>query len=230
MFLLLGSAVYVFCALDGNIDATFYLDGVQVGTLLRTAVEPAGYEYNVPVYTNPSIPPGQHTLVVQNGRPNGIQSLMILDSIVYTYDNDPSAASQVDGPVASSSSSSTKHGPSGTTLAVIGVLVFAIVLLLAILAFVLYRRRRRRRAIYARYMPQGAVNAFPVSIAPSRIHSPALSPVPPAYVGAGGNGGNWWAGRDQKSRDGPRPAHRPYADLDPSQAGLQRPQRWERAA
>ncbi|KAJ7923044.1 hypothetical protein B0H13DRAFT_2185293 [Mycena leptocephala] len=110
-----GSAVYVFCALDGNIDATFYLDGVQVGTLLRTAVEPAGYEYNVPVYANPSIPQGQHTLVMQNGRPNGIQSLMILDSIVYTYDNDPSAASQVDGPVASSSSSSssTKHGPSG---------------------------------------------------------------------------------------------------------------------
>ncbi|KAF7340052.1 hypothetical protein MVEN_01923200 [Mycena venus] len=237
-----GSAVYVYTVLsrfpDGNSDMTFYLDGVVVGNFIQAPVGSAGFDYTVLVYANPSITPGPHTLTIQNGRQNGPESILILDSIVYTYDDEGSAEATAP-PVSSPSASSmvsARRGPSSATLAVVGVLVFAVVALLIILGVCLHRRRRRRRAVYAKYMPQGAVRAFPADLAPSRpmspALSPALSPLPPVYAGAGGSAsaGNWWVGRDQKSRDGPRAVHRPFVDLDPSQAGIQRPQGWERKA
>jgi len=234
-----GSAVYVYTALsrfpNGNSDMTFYLDGVVVGHFTQAPVGSAGFDYTVPVYTNPSIPPGPHTLTIQNGHQDGLESILILDSIVYTYDAESSTsatAAQASSPSASSTESSARRGPSGATLAVVGVLVFAVVAIVIVLGICLYRRRRRRRAVYAKYMPHGSVRAFPADLAPSRPMSPALSPLPPVYAGAGGSGsgGNWWVGRDQKSRDGPRAVHRPFVDLDPSQAGIQRPQAWERKA
>ncbi|KAJ7124784.1 hypothetical protein C8R43DRAFT_34309 [Mycena crocata] len=239
-----GSAVYVFCALAraniGNSDMTFYLDGVVVGAFAKPAIGSAGFDYAAPVYANVNIPPGLHTLTVQNGHQNGPNSLMVLDSIVFSQENGQVLASQVAGPLASApatSSSGGSRGPSRATLAVAGVLIFALVLLLVGLGIFLVRRRRRRRAVYARYMPKGSVQAFPSFIAPSPVSTPGLSPLPPVYGGgsgagaSGSGGGNWWVGRDQKTRDGTLGigSHRPYADLDPAQAGLQRPQTWERS-
>ncbi|KAJ7139672.1 hypothetical protein C8R44DRAFT_727686 [Mycena epipterygia] len=239
-----GSAVYVFCALSrsttappGNSDMTFYLDGVAIGAFTKAPLGTAGFDYHVPVYANTAIPPGQHTFTLQNGHQNGPTSLMILDSIVYSYDDGAPTSSQDGAPAAESASASAGKGSShSATLAVAGVLISALVLLLAGLAVFLYRRRRRRRAVYGRYMPKGAVQAFPSFISPTPASTPtrSLAPLPPVYAGGGGGrggygsggDGNWWTGRDQKSRDGIG-AHRPYADLDPAQAGLQRPQRWE---
>ncbi|KAJ7693590.1 hypothetical protein B0H17DRAFT_1132383 [Mycena rosella] len=226
-----GSAVYVFCArATGNSDMSFYLDGVLVGSFAQPALG-SGFDYRVPVYANPAIPPGPHAFTIQNGHENGYTSLMILDSIVYSYDTDSTAI-----PAAQSSAlpgaAATVHSNQGVIVAVAAVLIAALLALFVGLWVFLYRRRRRRRAVYARYMPEGAVEAFPSFLAPSRVTSAAstLAPLPPAYGGSGD--ANRWAGRDQKSRDGPSgiASHRPYADLDPSQAGLQRPQGWERTS
>ncbi|KAJ6519372.1 hypothetical protein C8R45DRAFT_918412 [Mycena sanguinolenta] len=221
-----GSAVYVYCALsrspNANSDMTFFLDGVVVGQFIKTSVGSAGFDYSVLVYANSSIPSGPHTLTLQNGQQNGVESVMILDSIVYTSNSDGTTA-QEQAPSASSTASS-RRGASGATLAVVGVLVVAFVVILMILGICLYRRRRSRRAVYATYMPEGTVRAFPVDAAPSRPMS-VITPLAPVY--AGGSGPNWWVGRDQKSRDSPRAIHRPFIDLDPSQAGLQHPPAWE---
>ncbi|KAJ7293780.1 hypothetical protein C8J57DRAFT_1042712 [Mycena rebaudengoi] len=87
-----GSAVHVFCTLSrsnafplvGDSDMTFYLDGAVVGTFVQQAVGSTGFDYTVPVYSNSNIPPGQHTLTVQNGHIDGARSLMILDYITYS--------------------------------------------------------------------------------------------------------------------------------------------------
>jgi len=230
-----GSAVYVFCALsrsstapDGDSDMAFYIDGVQAGSFTQRAIGSAGFDYRVPVYANTALTPGNHTIEVQNGQRNGNQSLMILDSIVYSYENGLAPASQVDG----SPTTAPKHSTSKATLAVVAVLVVALLLLGLGLGVFLYRRRRHHRAVYARYRPKGAVHAFPAFLAPTPVSTPApyIAPLPAVYAGSRGSGAtNWWVGRDQKSRDGLRgvATHRPYADLDPSQAGLQRPQPWE---
>ncbi|KAJ7456545.1 hypothetical protein FB451DRAFT_1511489 [Mycena latifolia] len=237
-----GSAVYVFCALarsstnpDGNSDMTFYLDGVVVGSFTQFAVGSTGFDYHVPVYINTNVPPGRHTLTIQNGHQNGRQSLLVLDSIVYSYDDGQPEAAQASGQPAAAAATSTGRGAS---LAVAGVLIFVLVVLLVGIGIFLYRRRSRRRAIYARYMPKGAVQAFPSFLAPSPVSTPGLAPLPPVYAGGRAGTGappaspNWWAGRDKKSRDGTLGIgpHRPYADLDPSQARLQRPQGWEHTA
>ncbi|KAJ6501603.1 hypothetical protein C8R47DRAFT_923728, partial [Mycena vitilis] len=87
-----GSAVYVFCAMSrssvsppGAVDITFLLDGVAVDGYTEPAMGSAGFEYDVPMFAKESLPSGMHTLTVQNGRQGGSTSLMILDSIVYTY-------------------------------------------------------------------------------------------------------------------------------------------------
>lgn len=86
-----GTAVYVFCTLalttaspDGDSDMTFYIDGSIVGTFVHSAPGTSGYEYNVSVYSNTSLSPGFHNLVLQNGHTNGEKSLMIFDYITYT--------------------------------------------------------------------------------------------------------------------------------------------------
>lgn len=89
-----GSAIYVFCAIAkttrgpfGNSDMTFFIDNDQVGNFYRPAPGTPGYDYNVLVYKNESIPNGEHAFTLRNGRVDGIQSLVLLDRIVYTYDD-----------------------------------------------------------------------------------------------------------------------------------------------
>lgn len=87
-----GTAVYVVCALaltatspSGNSDMSFFLDGDLVDTFSKPAPGTSGYDYNVTVYSNTSIPPGFHTLRIQNGHINGPKSIILLDRIIYMY-------------------------------------------------------------------------------------------------------------------------------------------------
>ena len=66
---------------------SFFLDGNLVGSYRQLPTGDATYEYNVPVYVNTSLPPGNHTIEIQNGQPNlsKTDSTILLDYIVYTY-------------------------------------------------------------------------------------------------------------------------------------------------
>ena len=63
---------------------SFFLDGNLVGSYRQLPTGDATYEYNVPVYANDSLPPGEHTIVVVNGRPSRRQSINLLDYIIYS--------------------------------------------------------------------------------------------------------------------------------------------------
>lgn len=86
-----GSAVYIYCILAltsvnpaGNSDMKFYIDNEVVGTFVRPPPGTSGFEYDVLVYFNASIPHGAHQLMIQNGRINGPKSLVMLDAIIYS--------------------------------------------------------------------------------------------------------------------------------------------------
>lgn len=64
---------------------SFLIDGELVGTFVKQPPGTQGYDYNVSVYSNTSLTPGNHQITIQNGHANGPKSLIILDSIVYTY-------------------------------------------------------------------------------------------------------------------------------------------------
>ena len=83
-----GSAVYVYCIISRfptvQTDLTFFIDGRNTGTYSWSADGDESFNYNVLVYSNPSMTAGEHTLEVQNGLVKGRQSLLLLDYIVYS--------------------------------------------------------------------------------------------------------------------------------------------------
>ncbi|TFK76726.1 hypothetical protein BDN72DRAFT_890540 [Pluteus cervinus] len=92
-----GSAVYVICALAqstnfpaGNSDMTFFIDNDLVGTFELPAPGGTGYAYRVPVYSNTSLEPGRHQITIQNGHANGPKSLILLDAVIYSFNEEPS--------------------------------------------------------------------------------------------------------------------------------------------
>ncbi|TFK30720.1 hypothetical protein FA15DRAFT_662752 [Coprinopsis marcescibilis] len=89
-----GEAVYVYCVIPrtadfpaGHSDMTFFIDNQRVGVFVRNPPGTPGFDYDVLVYQNTSIPPGPHELIIQNGNRNGPKSILMLDRIVYSYDN-----------------------------------------------------------------------------------------------------------------------------------------------
>lgn len=82
--------MYVLCAIaqlgshSTNSNMTFLIDGKVAGIFSRASSGPAGYEYNVTVFSETSLIPGPHNLTIQNGHVNGPRSLVLLDSILYT--------------------------------------------------------------------------------------------------------------------------------------------------
>jgi hypothetical protein len=64
---------------------SFYIDGSKVGEFVQLAPGLPGYDYDVLVYKNTSIPEGKHTFLLQNGRVNGVKALVMLDRIVYSW-------------------------------------------------------------------------------------------------------------------------------------------------
>ncbi|THU80173.1 hypothetical protein K435DRAFT_785537 [Dendrothele bispora CBS 962.96] len=119
-----GTAIYVFCAIaktttnpTGNSDMSFYIDDVLSGTFVKQAPGVQGYDYNVLVYKNESLSPGQHNFRLQNGHVNGTKSLVLLDKIVYTFDDgsDSSTASPSSGRDETPSTSSSSSASPSTT-------------------------------------------------------------------------------------------------------------------
>ncbi|RDX45695.1 hypothetical protein OH76DRAFT_1357460 [Lentinus brumalis] len=86
-----GVAIYVYCIVTrastnpfGNCDMTFYLDDVEVGRFLLPPNGDPTYHYSYPVYVNASIPSGQHTFMLVNGRSDGQTALALLDYIIFS--------------------------------------------------------------------------------------------------------------------------------------------------
>ncbi|KAF8061019.1 hypothetical protein FPV67DRAFT_1512485 [Lyophyllum atratum] len=131
-----GTAVYVICILArttatpfGDSNMTFVIDGNVADTFVKPAPGTTGFDYNVTVYSNPSLEPGTHTITIQNGHVNGPKSIMIIDRIIYTTDIPDLKP--------------TRFNNAGVIAgAVVGSVVF--VLAVALLLVLLYRTRRRR--------------------------------------------------------------------------------------
>ncbi|KAF8060947.1 hypothetical protein FPV67DRAFT_314819 [Lyophyllum atratum] len=93
-----GSAIYVYCILantetspNGNSDMTFLIDSQYAGEFVRQPSGDNTFEYNALVFHNQSLSHGNHTLTIQNGHIGGPKSLVILDYVVYSYENGLSA-------------------------------------------------------------------------------------------------------------------------------------------
>ncbi|KAF5377159.1 hypothetical protein D9615_006416 [Tricholomella constricta] len=89
-----GSAVYVYCIIsdktnrpNGNADMTFLIDGQPAGNYTRQPTGEIDFEYNVLVFAHESLTNEGHTLTIQNGHVGGQRSLVLLDYIVYSYEN-----------------------------------------------------------------------------------------------------------------------------------------------
>ncbi|KAK0472181.1 hypothetical protein IW261DRAFT_1509427 [Armillaria novae-zelandiae] len=164
-----GTAIYVKCILakttsspTGNSDMSFYIDDDLVGQFSHTAPGEPGFEYNVTVYANSSIPPGMHRFTVQNGHVGGSKSLLLFDAFIYSYD---------DGESDNDISGATTTMSVGTIIGVVVALIVAGVL--GITIFLLYRRRRlllkfgNRHAIREAYRDRRP-RVPPSTITPSR--------------------------------------------------------------
>ncbi|KAK7457018.1 hypothetical protein VKT23_010321 [Stygiomarasmius scandens] len=149
-----GSAIYVFGVLarssssprvNGNSDMTFYIDNVVVGTLVKSGDSPNPFEYQVPIYVNESLSSGPHNFTLANGHVNGTESLVLLDKIVYSFDDGvPTVSNSVaptpPGTTKTSNSGSSSHIP----VAAICALLIFISLVLGIGIFWFCRQRAIR--------------------------------------------------------------------------------------
>ncbi|KAF5365955.1 hypothetical protein D9758_006727 [Tetrapyrgos nigripes] len=179
-----GTALYVYCVLArtttrpaGNSDMTFYIDGQFVGALQKPAPGTSGYDYDVPVYVNTTLSHGFHTFVLQNGHPGNPNSLVILDRIVYSYDNESSTTTSSD-PVNTSSAGSSQNS-SSTNIAVIVGPAVAIPLAAILLGFIYYmRRRRRQRSFIPETAEVSLVTPYMLSQSSSGNTTPSPSPSP----------------------------------------------------
>ncbi|KAG7448337.1 uncharacterized protein BT62DRAFT_1074813 [Guyanagaster necrorhizus] len=143
-----GTAIYVKCILaettsspDGDSDMSFYIDDNLVGQFTKAAPGNPVYDYNVTVYSNTSIPAGQHRFTLQNGHVGGIKSLALFDAFVYSYDDGQLDHNQT-GPTTDTGMPS--KGPNVS--AIVGFSVAgSLVLVLGIFTFLLFRLRRRQR-------------------------------------------------------------------------------------
>ncbi|KAI5897510.1 uncharacterized protein SCHCODRAFT_02609508 [Schizophyllum commune H4-8] len=151
-----GTAVYVFCVLarsssspTGNSDMTFWIDDNIAGTFAKIAPGEAGYDYNMSVFSHDSLENGRHNLTIQNGHVDGVKSLILLDYIVYTYDDDTSSGSSnstsSDGDTANQSASSDSTSTDHTTV-IVAVVVPVVCVLALIGVGVFFWRKRKQEA------------------------------------------------------------------------------------
>lgn len=83
----IGSALYVYGIISQGDRAnySFFLDGASTGTpFIRDELSAGPVIYNQILYSNPSMPNGSHTFVLQNGQPGVEFSLLLFDYVVYT--------------------------------------------------------------------------------------------------------------------------------------------------
>jgi len=91
------------------------------------------WQYGVVVYSNSSMSMTEHQLLIQSGQLEGPDSIIILDSIVYSYD---------------SSEGSSKANPLTTILGAVFGSLAALILVCGLLLFLRIRRRRRRPILH----------------------------------------------------------------------------------
>ncbi|KAK0470379.1 uncharacterized protein EV420DRAFT_111051 [Desarmillaria tabescens] len=157
-----GTAIYVICILakttslpNGNSDMSFYIDDDLVGQFVKLAPGEPGFDYDVPVYSNTSVPAGQHRFTLQNGHVGGMTSLVLLDALVYTYAHHSCSSclfmgfySYDDGQFdRNNSDTSTDTVSSGSNIisTIVGFsLAGALALVVATLTAIIFRRQRRR--------------------------------------------------------------------------------------
>ncbi|KAL0947680.1 hypothetical protein HGRIS_013768 [Hohenbuehelia grisea] len=188
-----GSAVYVFCILAlfpsdpyGASDMSFFIDGRNVSRFAQPAPATAmGYQYNVPVFSSGPLPPGEHTLTIQVGSPDGTFVTMLLDSIVYSSNSvrsvtAPSSLSSSALPTASLPSSpgpSMIPGPHTTQRAtIIGSVIGALLggMFLVGAGAYLWRLYSSRRSD-----AEAVTRAHPFTpVPPAQSQSPATAPNP----------------------------------------------------
>lgn len=83
----IGSALYVYGIISqgDRVHYSFFLDGASIETpFIRDELSAGPVIYNQILYSNPSMPNGSHTFVLQNGQPGVQFSLLLFDYIIYT--------------------------------------------------------------------------------------------------------------------------------------------------
>ncbi|KAJ7239012.1 hypothetical protein B0H12DRAFT_1237683 [Mycena haematopus] len=150
-----GSSVSVNCILSnslsipaGNSNMTFSIDGIQRNTYDYTPLGSSNFQPTT-VFSSGPIGLANHTLEIKNGAVGGGSSLVILDSITYSFDDLTSASSSSVplGASSTSTSSNSKLGAakSSNTAAIAGGVIAAVaVVLLVALAFLYIRYRRNQ--------------------------------------------------------------------------------------
>ncbi|KAF8995252.1 hypothetical protein BDQ17DRAFT_1250922 [Cyathus striatus] len=92
-FIFNGTAIYIYCAISlsiqplvGYSNMTFFIDNEAVGHFEWIPPGDNTYQYNVLVYSNASIIPGEHTFLLKNGQEgdSGDTSLTLFDYLVYS--------------------------------------------------------------------------------------------------------------------------------------------------
>ncbi|SJK99289.1 uncharacterized protein ARMOST_02580 [Armillaria ostoyae] len=172
-----GTAIYVRCILakttsspTGNSDMRFYIDDDLVGQFSQTAPGEPGFEYNVTVYYNSSIPAGMHRFTVQNGHVGGRKALLLFDAFIYSYD---------DGQSDHDDSAATTTMSVGTIIGVVVALLVAGIL--GTITFLLYRRRRLILKLGNRHTVIEAYRHRRPRAPPSTINSLRTTHVFPSY-------------------------------------------------
>ncbi|KAJ8509520.1 hypothetical protein ONZ45_g8322 [Pleurotus djamor] len=157
-----GTTISVYCittsvtdeGFQGNSDMVFLIDGELAGNFQRQ--RPSSSSPNLLVFRSQSLEMGEHTLTIQNGRPETQQQVvMLLDYIEYTTD-DGSSPSTIQTPetgtgipMPSPSATSNNKSHNIALIAVPSVIAFIV---LSGLIFTIHRIRRRR-AIESETLP-----------------------------------------------------------------------------
>ncbi|KAI0756223.1 hypothetical protein C8Q80DRAFT_1127322 [Daedaleopsis nitida] len=240
-----GTAVYVFHLIaNGNFfeqgvttftNLTFYIDNEYVGDFTQPASTNAEkIRYNVPVYTNTTLPNEAHVLETRASGPTA--SLILFDAIIYTMpivedDNttSPSGTDPTFDFTPTPTQSSISDGRSSGSLpigAIAGGTIGGVVIVAIIIATLLYVRKRR-----AQRAPSTASKVEPFSIDGASRGAPAedlsghrtirTSMLPDLRFGRSRlmpGPGSSTTGTDTTAVDAPR-GHRPRLPPAPSTAG-----------
>ncbi|KAG6902982.1 hypothetical protein C0995_008555 [Termitomyces sp. Mi166 len=98
------------CPSQDDLDRTMILNGTWhdgtalAGNYSQKRTKDITSQYNFLIYANQTLPQGDHILTIQNGHVNGATSPLLLDYIVYSYDN--SLGAPMKSPIRSASAAS----------------------------------------------------------------------------------------------------------------------------
>ncbi|KAF8980270.1 hypothetical protein BDQ17DRAFT_1380793, partial [Cyathus striatus] len=132
---------------QGFSNMTFYID--------NEFVDNKTYQYNVLVYSNTSMIPGEHIFVLQNGQEGGggNKSLTLFDYLIYSHEDGSNISMST---LATSENSGSKISTGSVSAALIGGTVGAIVGALITVTAIWFILKRRKLGIIGLYYPKAA--------------------------------------------------------------------------